>query len=77
MAYYWQTQLERFKKAYSENRPESWFISAIENSREMKTTYQSLKRVSDFIEWLEYKAMIEAEGHESSGGVFLSIGGSA
>ena len=73
---YWRTELERFKLHIQKRPVESFFIGTTENSREMKTTYASMKSIAQFIEYLEARADEEDAGYFSAGSVFRTIGGS-
>lgn len=70
----WAAELVRFKNALAERNVESFFISATENSRQMRTTYTKLGNIQSFLEWLESKATEEASGF-ASGEIPTAVGG--
>jgi len=71
---YWRAQYEKFKQAIADRSVETFFLASSENSRQMRATYTLLGNMTDFLEWLEYQAMLE-EANMSSGSVFTTIGG--
>ena len=70
----WAGELARFKNALAVRDTDSFFIMSTENSREMRTMYTKLGNITDFLQWLEYKASMEAAGL-SGGGIPMSVGG--
>ena len=58
----WQTEYTRAKNAIANRAWDGYFISSVENSREMKTMYTKLGNVMEFIEWLGAKAAQESLG---------------
>jgi len=72
----WADELARFKNALAAKEVDSFWIMSTENSREMRTVYTRLGNVTQFIEWLEMKATLEAETNDgTSGGLLTSVGG--
>ena len=72
----WAQTLINWKDAISSGQIERFLISSVENSREMRTSYQTLGSVAKFTEWLEMKASEESTGY-SPGTIFISVGGSS
>lgn len=71
---YWRQQLIRFKEHIAKRQIEAFFTDASENSREMKSTYQSLGSIEKFLIFLEYMADQEDSGF-SAGAVLTSVAG--
>lgn len=71
---YWADQLTKYRTFLENTDSQVLFIESVENSREMRTSYAKLGSVRAFMEWLEYKADMEAKGF-NSGAVMLSVGG--
>lgn len=70
----WADELARAKDAVANRKWDQYFMSSVENSREMRTTYTQLGNVMQFIQWLEVKASEESSG-SPPGSLFFSIGG--
>jgi hypothetical protein len=70
----WAAELLRFKNALAERNVEYFFLQATENSREMRTQYTKLGNITEFLEWLEFKAAEEVGGL-SAGEIPTAIGG--
>ena len=74
----WADELERFKNAIARRSIDSYFVSAIENSREMRTMYTKLKNIQGWLEWLKMKAAneaISADAGGSSNPMLMALGG--
>ena len=71
----WAQHLVDWKDALASGDINRFLISSMENSREMRTTYQTLNSIAKFTEWLEMKAAEEASGY-NPGTIFTSVGGS-
>jgi hypothetical protein len=71
----WATELARAKEALANRTWDQYFISRIENHREMGTAYTKLENVVKFIEWLEQKAAEESMSI-NAGEIPFSVGGS-
>jgi len=74
MAFTWAMFLVELKEYMAGRKTEDWFISSLENSREMRTTYTILGNFTKFYEWVERKAAEEALGSEP-GAINHSIAG--
>lgn len=70
----WVTEYNRAKEALANRQWNSYFISSIENSEQMRTTFTRLGNVTDFIDWLAAKAAEEQAGLPE-GGIIMMIGG--
>lgn len=70
----WIVEYERAKQALATRDWDSYFLSSVENSKEMRTTYTLLGNVQAFIDWLGAKAAAERMGDADSS-FFMTIGG--
>lgn len=69
----WAQLLAEAKEALANRSWESFFVSKLQNRMDMETSYTKLGNITAYIEWLEMKAKIEAEGE--SGALQFCIGG--
>jgi len=70
----WATELARAKNALANRNWDAYFIQSVENRLEMRTSYTRIGNITGFIEWLEMRAMEEAQGFDS-GEIPTAIGG--
>ena len=73
----WTALYNKMKKYLADGRPDSWVISTIQNSREMKTTYAGPTNIISILNYLEGKASEEAAIANGDiiveGGIFSSV----
>ena len=70
----WSTELLKARNAIANREWDAYFLSSVQNSREMQTTYTKLGNVTAFIDWLEQKATQEVSSF-SDGEIPMSVGG--
>ena len=72
----WRAEYNRAQEALAGMSWDAYFVSSVENNREMRTTYTRLGNITGFIDWLLNKAIEEEQGFSSTGGSFMrSVGG--
>jgi hypothetical protein len=73
----WAVEYQRAKDALANRSWDAYFLSSIENSQQMRTTYTILGNVQDFMEWLHSKAIEESAVSQGAteGGLTMCIGG--
>jgi len=70
----WSTELLKARNAIANREWDAYFLSSVQNSREMQTTYTKLGNVTAFIDWLEQKATQEVSSF-GDGEIPMSVGG--
>lgn len=71
---YWADMVTKFKTHMETRDIKSFFLLSVQNRAEMETVYTRNHNIQQFLEWLEYRAALEAAG-ENPGALQLSIGG--
>lgn len=75
----WAAEYQKAKDALANKNWSDYFLSSVENSQQMRTTYTKLNNITSFIEWLrlmaEQEAMQTAEGISGTAGAISFIVG--
>lgn len=76
----WAVEYQRAKDALANKNWQDYFLSSVENSQQMRSTYTQLGNITSFIEWLRLMADQEAAQTDlgisgTAGGMQFIIGG--
>jgi len=71
---YWREILNKFKEHIRTAPAETFFRKGSQNIRELQTQYQSLGSVTNFIDWLELRAIEEENGLSLGASAFIVLG---
>lgn len=73
----WAVEYQRAKDALANKSWDAYFLSSVENSQQMRTTYTILGNITDYVEWLHSKAIEESAISSGAveGGLTFLVGG--
>ena len=71
---YWAEMVEKFKTHMKTRDIESFFLLSVQSRVEMEVVYTRNHNIQKFLEWLEYRAALEAAG-DAPGTLQVVIGG--
>ena len=63
---YWNDLLSEWQTAVRKRQTEAFFLSAVENRNNQRTTYQMLGSITKYTDYLIDQAAMEAEGHDTN-----------